>query len=88
MAMSKSIRITEGKTLQIRMDATNIFNHGQPTAGASQSGVVRTRVPGPPAATMGSYYDATDGSFAQRPLGYLSSKVGARTFQAKVRFDF
>jgi hypothetical protein len=88
MAMSKAIKITEGKTLQIRMDATNIFNHGQPTAGASQSGVVRTRVPGPPAATMGNYYDATDGSFAQRPLGYLSSKVGARTFQAKVRLDF
>jgi hypothetical protein len=88
MAMSKSIRLTEGKTLQIRMDATNIFNHAQPSAGAYQSGVVRTRVPGAPAATMNYYYDFTDGSYAYRPLGYLSSKVGSRTFQAKVRLDF
>jgi hypothetical protein len=88
MAMSKSIRITEGKTLQIRMDATNIFNHAQPSAGAYQSGVVRTRVPGAPAATMGSYFDFTDFSYAQRPLGYVSSKVGSRTFQAKIRLDF
>jgi hypothetical protein len=45
-------------------------------------------VPGAPAATMGSYFDFTDFSYAQRPLGYFSSKVGARTFQAKVRLDF
>jgi hypothetical protein len=88
MAMSKAIKLTEGKSLQIRVDATNIFNHAQPTAGASQSGVVRTRVPGPPAATMGSYFDMTDFSYAERPLGYLSSKVGSRTFQAKIRLDF
>jgi hypothetical protein len=88
MAMSKIVKITEGKTLQIRLDATNIFNHAQPTAGATQSGVVRTRVPGAPAATMNYYYDGTDASYVYRPLGYMSSKVGARTFQAKVRFDF
>jgi len=88
LAMSKAIKLTEGKSLQIRVDATNIFNHAQPTAGASQSGVVRTRVPGPPAATMGSYFDMTDFSSVQRPLGYLSSKVGSRTFQAKIRLDF
>ncbi len=88
MAMSKAVKLTEGKTLQIRVDATNIFNHGQPTAGASQSGVVRTRVPGSPVATMGYYYDATDASYMYRPLGYMSSKVGARTFQAKIRLDF
>jgi len=88
MAMSKAIKLTEGKSIQIRVDATNIFNHAQPTAGAYQSGVVRTRVPGAPAATMGYYYDYTDGSYTYRPLGYLSSKVGSRTFQAKLRFDF
>ncbi len=88
MAISKAIKLTEGKSIQIRIDAANIFNHAQPTAGAYQSGVVRTRVPGAPAATMGSYYDYTDGSYTYRPLGYLSSKVGSRTFQAKLRFDF
>jgi hypothetical protein len=33
-AISKSIQISEGKSLKVRMDATNIFNHpllGQPT---------------------------------------------------------
>ncbi len=88
MAMSKAIKLTEAKSIQIRIDATNIFNHAQPTAGAYQSGVVRTRVPGAPAATMGSYYDYTDGTYTYRPLGYMSSKVGSRTFQAKLRFDF
>jgi hypothetical protein len=88
MAMSKAVKLTEGKTLQIRVDATNIFNHAQPSAGAYQSGVVRTRVPGAPVATMGYYYDLTDSSYAYRPLGYMSSKVGSRTFQAKIRLDF
>jgi hypothetical protein len=30
-AMSKSIRITESKTLLIRMDSTNVFNHPVPS---------------------------------------------------------
>jgi hypothetical protein len=88
MAMSKAIKITEGKSLQIRVDATNIFNHPQPTANSWQSGVVRVRVPGAPSATMGYFFDMTDFSYAYRPLGYMSAKVGSRTFQAKVRFDF
>jgi hypothetical protein len=88
MAMSKAIKITEGKSLQIRVDATNIFNHAQPSANAWQSGVVRVRVPGAPAATMGYFFDFTDFSYAYRSPGYLSSKVGSRTFQAKLRFDF
>jgi Ca-activated chloride channel homolog len=88
MMLDKSVRIGEGKTLQFRIDATNVFNHGQPSAGAWQSGVVRVRVPGAPVASMGYYSDATDGTYAQRAPGYLSSKVGARTWQAKIRFDF
>jgi Ca-activated chloride channel homolog len=88
MMLGKSIRIAEGKSLQFRIDATNVFNHGQPSAGAWQSGVVRVRVPGAPVASMGYYSDATDSTYAQRAPGYLSSKVGARTWQAKIRFDF
>jgi hypothetical protein len=30
-ALSKTIRITESKNLQIRMDATNVFNHPVPS---------------------------------------------------------
>jgi hypothetical protein len=31
-SLSKSIRISETKNLEIRMDATNIFNHPEPAA--------------------------------------------------------
>ena len=30
-SMSKSVRIAEGKTLSIRMDSTNVFNHPMPS---------------------------------------------------------
>ena len=30
--MSKSVRISESKTILVRMDATNIFNHPVPNA--------------------------------------------------------
>ncbi len=88
MAMLKVIRITEGKSIQIRMDATNIFNHQQPTSNSFQEGVVRVRSMSPPAATLGYYFSMTDFSYALRPLGYMDAKVNARTFQGKVRFDF
>jgi hypothetical protein len=88
MAMSKGIKITEGKTLQFRFDATNIFNHQQPTTSSFRSGVVRIMTLSPPANTMGYYFSMTDMSYAMRPLGYMDAKVNARTFQAKIRFDF
>jgi hypothetical protein len=89
MAMMKSVRLTEGKSIQIRVDATNIFNHPNPSASTNASGISgRIYVPSAPAATMNYYYSFTDGSYALRPLGYLDSKVGSRTFQAKVRLDF
>ena len=88
MAMMKSVRLTEGKSLQVRVDATNIFNHANPSGSASSSGVGRVVVPSAPAATMGNYFDFSDFSNTLRPLGYLSTKVGARTFQAKMRLDF
>ena len=31
-AISKSVRLTEGKSMQIRIDASNIFNHVEATA--------------------------------------------------------
>jgi hypothetical protein len=32
--------------------------------------------------------DLSSFNFFNRNMGYLDSKVGARTFQAKLRFDF
>ena len=37
-ALSKSVRISEGKSFQIRIDATNIFNHDVPGSPWSQLG--------------------------------------------------
>jgi hypothetical protein len=87
MAMMKSVKLTEGKSLQIRVDATNIFNHTNPSGYSASSGVGRVVVPSAPAAAM-TYYSGSDASYALRPLGYIDAKVGARTFQAKVRIDF
>jgi hypothetical protein len=87
MAMMKSIRLTEGKSMQIRVDATNIFNHANPSGYATTSGVNRVVVPSAPAATM-NYYTGSDLSYTLRPLGYMDAKAGARTFQAKLRLDF
>jgi hypothetical protein len=48
-AMAKSVRITESKSLQLRMDATNVFNHpliGNPTLdmnSTTQFGTVQTK---------------------------------------------
>jgi len=88
MTMSKVVKLTEGKSLQIRVDATNIFNHANPSGNSSQSGVVRVRVPSAPNNAMGYYYDGIGGTYALQPLGYINSKVGARTFQARLRIDF
>jgi hypothetical protein len=82
MAMGKSIRITEGTSIQVRLDATNIFNHPLPSVGAGGSGVSRVRVPTNPTTQL------TSSAGVFRELGYLDSKIGARTFQAKVRIDF
>jgi hypothetical protein len=88
MAMMKAVKLTEGKSIQIRVDATNIFNHGNPSGYAAYSGGTgRVLVPSAPAATM-NYYYGTDLSYTLRPLGYVDAKVGTRTFQAKVRLDF
>jgi len=86
MALTKVIRISEGKSFQLRIDATNVFNHPFPSNGTFGSAGSRVVAPGD---FFGNYtimdlqWYATD-----RNAGYLDSKVGARTFQAKVRIDF
>jgi hypothetical protein len=78
MAIVKSIRITEGKTFQVRVDATNIFNHPLPSFGSTPSGV-RIVVPNPPSVNINDLLN---------PFGYINNKVGTRTFQLTGRFNF
>jgi len=89
MAFTKSVRITEGRSIQIRVDATNVWNHAQPTRGYFGSAGSRQVAPGD---FSGNITVGTIGPSVwyapNQDLGYLDSKVGARTFQAKVRFDF
>jgi hypothetical protein len=68
MAASKSIKVAEGKSIQFRVDTTNVLNH--PSTGS-------------PSLTINA-----DRTSANPYLGYISSKSGRRTFQAKLRFDF
>ena len=86
LALTKVIRIAEGKSFQLRVDATNVFNHPFPSNGTFGSAGSRTVAPG----DFGGNYTLMDLQWyaADRDAGYLDSKVGARTFQAKVRFDF
>jgi len=81
VALSKLVRISESKSIQIRVDATNIFNHPTPagSAVATTPGAI-TYYAGAPAGlslSSGSTY-----------AGDLNAKVGQRTFQAKIRFNF
>ncbi len=83
MALTKAIRISEGKSFQLRIDATNVFNHPFPSSGVFTSSGSRT-------AAIGDF----SGNFTIMNLssvndpGRLETKVGARTFQGKLRFDF
>jgi len=89
MALTKSVRITEGKSIQLRVDATNVFNHAQPSRGYFGSSGSRVVAPGD---FFGNITVAQLGSSVwwapNYKMGYLDSKVGARTFQAKIRIDF
>ncbi len=83
MAMSKAFRIAEGKTLQFRLDASNIFNHPEPSGNPFNSGT-RYQV-----ATAPSVSIAPGTFFAPaQEFGYLPAKVGTRTFQARIRIAF
>jgi hypothetical protein len=75
-ALSKSVRIAEGKSVQVRIDATNLFNHAQPVYGMAL---------GSSWLNYGNY----NASISQDvPFGYINGKQGSRKFQAKIRFDF
>jgi hypothetical protein len=81
-ALSKAFRLGEGKSLRIRIDASNVFNHPTPSLGYSVVSS-RTSIAAAPSYTLNPSAYGTD-----YPFGYIDNKVGNRSFQAKIRFDF
>ncbi len=79
MAISKSIRFGESKGVQFRVDAKNIFNHPMP-------GTYTALTPGSPSAYAGA--PTLNLSGGSTYAGDITSKVGQRTFQARIRFNF
>jgi hypothetical protein len=78
MSMSKSVRIGEAKSISLRVDSTNIFNHAQPS-GALNAASTRIYFASAPTVninTAGTYF------------GQFATKVGNRVFQARIRFTF
>lgn len=78
MAVAKSVSVAEGKSISFRLDASNIFNHAQPSLGQTNSGVriITANLP------------SVDINSSSNPFGHLNNKVGTRTFQMMLRFDF
>jgi len=79
MAMSKAVEFMEGKKIEFRFDAQNIFNHPTPSYGGARSNARFTSIGNPNLTLTGS----TENSF-----GLLDRKGGHRTFQAKIRLSF
>jgi hypothetical protein len=76
MALSKLVQITETKSIRLRVDMSNILNHPLASGTLGSSG---TRIVFPTAPTTGM----NGGVFGSMPY-----KVGGRTFQVMMRFDF
>ena len=73
MAVQKKIAISESKSVTVRLDATNVFNH--PTPGTA--GLFSANVGGSDLNLQGA-----------NPFGAVTSKSGSRRFQLKARLDF
>ena len=79
LAMSKSIEFMEGKRLEIRVDGQNILNTATPTQTASQF---------VPSSRFTSINGPNLNINSTTPFGFLTTKGGHRTFQAKLRLSF
>ena len=85
VSMSKAVEFMEGKRLEFRMDASNIFNHPVPTFGdASNATYYGGRVVG----TANPNASLNDGWGGLFPFGYTNSKAQHRTFQARLSLRF
>ena len=79
LSMAKAVEFMEGKRIDFRIDAANIFNHATPSGTAdTYNHAPRYDVINLPQAGLTN----TTG------LGYIATKSGHRTFQAKVRISF
>ena len=76
MAVQKKVKIAESKSMTVRLDATNIFNHPTPSLGGGFF------------AATGGVPDLSLQSAGAVPFGTLNNKVGSRRFQLKARLDF
>jgi hypothetical protein len=74
MAVQKRVQVREGKTVTVRLDASNVFNHPTP---ATAGGFF---------AALGGTSDLSLQS--ANPFGNINSKIGRRQFQLKARLDF
>jgi len=77
MAMGKTFRFDESRSLEVRVDATNILNHPQPS-GTYNTASTRIAFANGPDLNMNN---ATQ-------FGNFETKVGSRTFQGRIRFSF
>jgi hypothetical protein len=76
MAVQKRFQIAESKSMTVRLDATNVFNHPTPALGGGFF------------AATGGVPDLSLQSAGTVPFGTLNTKVGNRRFQLKARLDF
>jgi hypothetical protein len=79
MNISKSIEFMEGKRIELRVDAQNIFNHATPSYGSSTLGARNNTISNP---------YVTVNTNSSNSFGLLDTKTGHRTFQGKIRISF
>ena len=74
LAVQKRVQLDEARSITVRLDATNVFNHPTPSLGGGFF-----------AATAGA---ADYNLQSANPFGTLNQKSGSRRFQLKARLDF
>ncbi|MCL2877904.1 MAG: TonB-dependent receptor [Acidobacteria bacterium] len=77
--MGKTIEFMEGKRIEIRVDAQNIFNHAIPSESGGSVGTRNNAVTNP---------NVTINTTGTIPWGRVNTKTGHRTFQGRVRLSF
>jgi TonB dependent receptor len=78
LSISKAVTIDETRSFRFRADISNIFNHPMASGVPAFGNGTRVENAGPPSMTINS----------SLPIGYYDRKIGGRTFQAMLRFDF
>ena len=77
--MGKSVEFMEGKRIEFRVDAQNIFNHANPSSGGGANGTRNVTVGAPP---------LTINTTSTAPFAQILTKAGRRTFQGRIRISF